>query len=97
MTAEAIAEHLKRPLYSISSGELGTTPAGLEKELKNLMEVGSVQFYMAKTADFSKQLASQWNAVLLIDEADLFLEKRTTNQLERNALVGIFLRRKYTS
>lgn len=37
-------------------------------------------------------VASVWNAVILIDEADIFLEKRTDNDINRNALVGIFLR-----
>ena len=34
-----------------------------------------------------------WRAVLLIDEADVFLQKRTPLTLERNRLVGIFLRK----
>lgn len=37
------------------------------------------------------EIASSWNAVLLIDEVDIFLEKRDLN-IERNALVGVFLR-----
>jgi len=32
------------------------------------------------------------DAVLLIDEADIFLEKRSLNDITRNAMVGIFLR-----
>ncbi len=35
--------------------------------------------------------ASRWNAVLLFDEADIFLHERD-NDLQRNAIVGIFLR-----
>lgn len=38
------------------------------------------------------QIANSWDAVILIDEADIFLEKRTENDIERNAMVGIFLR-----
>jgi len=38
------------------------------------------------------QVASTWNAVVLIDEADIFLQKRTEQDVQRNALVGIFLR-----
>lgn len=38
------------------------------------------------------EIATSWNAVILIDEADIFLEKRTDNDIERNAMVGIFLR-----
>ncbi|GFZ51714.1 hypothetical protein JCM24511_09482 [Saitozyma sp. JCM 24511] len=72
LTAEAVAEHLKRPLYMVSAGELGTNLTALERKLG--------------------ELASSWNAVLLIDEADIFLERRSSADLERNALVGVFLR-----
>ena len=37
-------------------------------------------------------LAKVWNAVLLIDEADVFMERRSTRDLSRNNLVAIFLR-----
>lgn len=36
--------------------------------------------------------ASRWDAVLLLDEADVFLEKRSTENLARNAMVAVFLR-----
>ena len=36
--------------------------------------------------------ATRWDAVLLLDEADLFLTKRTTDDMQRNAFVTIFLR-----
>jgi len=75
LTAEAIAELLHRPLYSVSVGELGTDAQQLENNLRQILEVGSA-----------------WNAVILLDEADIFLEKRTTNGIVRNAMVGVFLR-----
>lgn len=75
LTCEAIAEHLRKPLYSITVGELGTTPNELEKKLVQILEI-----------------ACTWDAVILIDEADIFLEKRTDNDIQRNAMVGIFLR-----
>jgi hypothetical protein len=75
LTAETVSEFLKRPLYMVSVGELGTTANELEARLRDILE-----------------LATTWNAILLIDEADIFLEKRTTNNIERNAMVGIFLR-----
>ena len=37
-------------------------------------------------------LAHAWGAVLLLDEADVFLEARTAQDIHRNALVSIFLR-----
>ncbi|ORY09781.1 P-loop containing nucleoside triphosphate hydrolase protein [Clohesyomyces aquaticus] len=38
------------------------------------------------------EMIAKWQAVLLLDECDVFLEKRSTHDLERNKLVSIFLR-----
>ncbi|KAJ8133471.1 hypothetical protein O1611_g155 [Lasiodiplodia mahajangana] len=38
-------------------------------------------------------LAEAWDAVLLVDEADIFLERRQNRDLARNGLVSAFLRR----
>lgn len=38
------------------------------------------------------ELAKAWGAILLLDEADVFLERRSTMDLVRNNLVAIFLR-----
>jgi hypothetical protein len=75
LTAEAVSELLRRPLYSVSVGELGTDPASLEKNLRQILDVAQI-----------------WNAVILIDEADIFLEKRTSGDILRNACVGVLLR-----
>ncbi|PBK66242.1 P-loop containing nucleoside triphosphate hydrolase protein [Armillaria solidipes] len=37
-------------------------------------------------------LATAWDAVLLIDEADVYLEQRSLHELQRNALVSVALR-----
>ena len=37
-------------------------------------------------------MVANWNAVLLLDECDVFLEERTAHDMERNRIVGIFLR-----
>jgi len=75
LTAEAIAEFLERPLYSVGVGELGVSPSELEKQLKQILDVAQV-----------------WNAVVLIDEADIFLEKRSAGNILRNSMVSIFLK-----
>ncbi|EIW82855.1 P-loop containing nucleoside triphosphate hydrolase protein [Coniophora puteana RWD-64-598 SS2] len=75
LTAEAIAEHLRRPLYVVNSMELSTEPFELEERLKKVLE-----------------LSHMWNAILLIDEADVFLEQRSLNELGRNSLVSVALR-----
>ncbi|CAE6528383.1 unnamed protein product [Rhizoctonia solani] len=75
LTAEAVSEHLKCPLYIVSSGELGTEASRLEKQLHDILE-----------------MTAAWKAVVLIDEADVFLEARNTFDLMRNGLVSVFLR-----
>lgn len=44
------------------------------------------------TLQTSFQLAQAWNCVMLLDEADVFLAQRTNQDIERNALVSVFLR-----
>jgi hypothetical protein len=50
----------------------------------------------AKTVDQALiqilELAQTWKAVLLLDEADVFLFQRSSSDVVRNALVSIFLR-----
>ncbi|KAF3909714.1 Spastin [Arthrobotrys entomopaga] len=75
MTAETVAEYTKSPLYTISAGNLGTDPYGLESNLRRILD-----------------LAERWNAVLLLDEADVYLEARSIHDIQRNSLVSIFLR-----
>jgi len=75
LTAEAVAEHLHVPLYSVTVGELGTNTKDLETKLQEILEVAGI-----------------WNSVILLDEADVFLEQRGSVDVVRNAMVGIFLR-----
>jgi len=39
------------------------------------------------------QTANHWNALILLDEADVYLEQRTTKDVSRNKLVSVFLRK----
>lgn len=75
LTAEAVAEHMRCPLHSITSGDLGSDAWQVERSLSQALE-----------------LVGRWNAVLLIDECDVFLETRTNRDLSRNQMVSIFLR-----
>ncbi|CAK7236695.1 hypothetical protein SBRCBS47491_009725 [Sporothrix bragantina] len=38
------------------------------------------------------RLGARWNAVVLLDEADVLMSQRTTQDLRRNAIVAVFLR-----
>lgn len=76
LTAEAVAELLHKPLYSISLGTLGSTARELEAQLGQIMT-----------------LSARWDALILLDEADSFLETRSSNSsLERNAMVSVMLK-----
>lgn len=55
-------------------------------------ELGTKAVEVEKRLDLIFSRAARWNAILLFDEADIFLTKRTEVDLERNAIVGIFLR-----
>ncbi|KAF2187037.1 P-loop containing nucleoside triphosphate hydrolase protein [Zopfia rhizophila CBS 207.26] len=63
LTAESVAEIVKKPLYRVTCGNVGT-----------------------------KAEAKEMGCVVLLDEADIFLEQRSLEDLERNALVSVFLR-----
>lgn len=75
LTAECVAEYVKRPLFMVSSGDLGVSSEQLDTQLTEIMD-----------------MTSTWRAVLLIDEADVFLEQRALHDLHRNAMVSVFLR-----
>ncbi|KAE8142350.1 hypothetical protein BDV38DRAFT_295137 [Aspergillus pseudotamarii] len=75
MTAEAVAEYSQRPLYTVTSGELGAHSQDLEQHLTRALDI-----------------AKAFRAVLLLDEADVFMEERSTKDIAHNALVAVFLR-----
>ncbi|KAJ4184113.1 hypothetical protein NW767_013337 [Fusarium falciforme] len=76
-TAEAVAIENSKPLFPITCGDLGFSPSAVDKSLRDTF-----------------RYAHLWDCVLLLDEADVFLTQRdrSSGNLERNALVGVFLR-----
>ena len=47
---------------------------------------------LEKSLNEAFEMAAKWNAIILLDEADVFLETRRINELQRNSLVsGIFI------
>jgi hypothetical protein len=51
-------------------------------------ELGTSTVSVEKGLSDAIHLATTWNAVILIDEADVFLEQRSAHDLERNGLVS---------
>lgn len=74
MSAEALAEHLERPLYIVDSSILGTSLEDFEKGLKETID-----------------RAKRWKAVVLWDEAEIYLKQRG-DDTEQNQRVAAMLR-----
>ncbi|KAF4625596.1 hypothetical protein G7Y89_g12572 [Cudoniella acicularis] len=55
-------------------------------------ELGTTAPALEESLERVLDIASSFGAVLLLDEADVFLEQRTPHDVQRNALVSIFLR-----
>lgn len=55
-------------------------------------ELGTDPKYLEATLRSILDIVTVWNAVLLLDEADIFLEERDGENILRNAMVGVFLR-----
>jgi hypothetical protein len=70
-TVEAVAQKYRKPLFAITSGDLGSTPDAVESSLTEIFH-----------------LANVWDCILLLDEADVFLEEREKSDLKRNAVVS---------
>lgn len=71
-TAECVAANAGKPLFPITVGDVGGETA---QEVEQNLE---------KYFD----LARQWNCVLLLDEADVFLSTRLAGNLKQNSLVS---------
>ncbi|KAM0326670.1 hypothetical protein ACHAQA_006540 [Verticillium albo-atrum] len=82
-------------------------PPGTGKTLtaEGISELLKCPLYMASAGELSTDpryletelqkildICHAWGAILLLDEADVFLEKRNMHDIHRNALVSIFLR-----
>lgn len=51
-------------------------------------ELGETATEVEDSLEVVLELASKWNAILLLDECDMFLEARTTADIRRNRLVS---------
>ncbi|KAI1868204.1 hypothetical protein JX265_007027 [Neoarthrinium moseri] len=83
-----------RGVVMLLSGEPGTVADAMKKPLYNVSagELGDSADAVEANLRRVLELSTKWSAVLLIDECDVFLEKRTISDLHRNKLVSVFLR-----
>ena len=60
--------------------------------LMSASELGETATEVEESLELVLELTSKWNAILLLDECDMFLEARSTADIRRNRLVsGKFL------
>lgn len=71
LTAEAVADKTRRPLYYLQAEDLGTDATKLGTKIKKVFE-----------------MATEWDAVILLDEADVFMAQRDPGDIARNELVS---------
>lgn len=101
-TIDDVVQGKGRGLVAVLHGPPGT---GKTLTAEGIAELLRCPLYMvsagelgtdSRTLEFELQkildIAHSWGAVLLLDEADVFLEKREVHDIHRNALVSIFLR-----
>ncbi|KAI0157023.1 hypothetical protein GGR57DRAFT_501403 [Xylariaceae sp. FL1272] len=55
-------------------------------------DIGETAVQVEKNLHYNFRLAHKWGCVLLLDEADVFLAKRSKTDLRRNAVTSVFLR-----
>ena len=51
-------------------------------------ELGETAAEIEDALELVLELANKWNAILLLDECDVFLEARTTADIRRNRLIS---------
>ncbi|KAJ9608834.1 hypothetical protein H2200_006605 [Cladophialophora chaetospira] len=91
-----------RGLVAVLHGPPGTgktlTAEGIADLLKcplymvSAGDLGTESTKLEKELQNILDIAHSWGAILLLDEADVFLEQRSIHDIHRNALVSIFLR-----
>jgi SpoVK/Ycf46/Vps4 family AAA+-type ATPase len=102
LTFDDVIQGKRRGVIMLLSG-----PPGVEMTLtaEAVAETMQVPLYVMAAGDLGThpsevesslleitKMTTRWKAVLLLDEADVYLQARETNDLERNKLVSIFLR-----
>ncbi|KAK5141904.1 hypothetical protein LTR04_002423, partial [Oleoguttula sp. CCFEE 6159] len=74
------------------------TAEGISEHLQKLLyaisaeELGTTVEKLEAQLPLIFQRADKWDAIILLDEADVFLEQRSLHDVHRNALVSVFLR-----
>ncbi|OHE91506.1 hypothetical protein CORC01_13202 [Colletotrichum orchidophilum] len=97
LTAESVAEKIQAPLFKMELGdyhdderEKDDARIRYDRDRSLSPRPRDSERSMSFTTAF--ELAARWGAVLLIDECDMYLEKRSDASSKRNRLVSRFLK-----
>ncbi|KAG6038804.1 hypothetical protein E4U41_003639 [Claviceps citrina] len=101
-TIDDVIQGKGKGLVSVLHGPPGTgktlTAEGISELLQcplymvSAGELGTSSQFLETELQKILEICHSWGAILLLDEADVFLEKRNMQDVHRNALVSIFLR-----
>ncbi|KAH6889209.1 hypothetical protein B0T10DRAFT_404876 [Thelonectria olida] len=101
-TIDDVIQGKGKGLVTVLHGPPGTgktlTAEGISELLKcplymvSAGELGTDPRFLEAELQKILDICHAWGAILLLDEADVFLEKRDMHNIHRNALVSIFLR-----
>jgi len=101
-TIDDVIQGKGKGLVAVLHGPPGTgktlTAEGISELLKcplymaSAGELGTDSRFLEHELQKILDICHTWGAILLLDEADVFLEKRNMQDIHRNALVSIFLR-----
>ncbi|KAG9251874.1 uncharacterized protein F5Z01DRAFT_254431 [Emericellopsis atlantica] len=101
-TIDDVIQGKGKGLVTVLHGPPGTgktlTAEGISELLKcplymvSAGELGTDSRFLEHELQKILDICHAWGAILLLDEADVFLEKRNMADIHRNALVSIFLR-----
>ncbi|KAF4982054.1 hypothetical protein FZEAL_2241 [Fusarium zealandicum] len=101
-TIDDVIQGKGKGLVTVLHGPPGTgktlTAEGISELLKcplymaSAGELGTDSRFLEAELQKILDICHAWGAILLLDEADVFLEKRNMHDIHRNALVSIFLR-----
>ncbi|KAL1595286.1 hypothetical protein SLS60_009976 [Paraconiothyrium brasiliense] len=97
LTIQSPSSLIRRLMKGPGTGKTLTAESVAEIAEKPLFrvtcgDIGTKPEEVEKYLESVFHLSKTWDAVVLLDEADVFLEQRTHSNLERNALVSVFLR-----
>jgi hypothetical protein len=84
----SLAEFAEKPLYRVTCGDIGTDAQKVEAYLNTILYLGKI-WDCGERADLEPKLFKlTHDPVILLDEADVFLEERSVLDLKRNSLVS---------